>query len=206
MIKCNLTVCGVITRAAELKEKKESGEKFISFKIKYPVRDRNGESMDMEISVSMPGDKAQLSLYPVGRRVRVSGILHPKKRKDAMFFNLRSEGGDILVPTKEEDSLEGTMEFRGKIGKKGVDSRSGKNGSPYKAFSAYSSDKDGENKEYTWVRFLYFDPKDGEDFLKAEGLVECKGDLRLGVVKGSISLECLLKEVSEWVIPEKSEK
>ena len=89
MIKCNLTVCGVITRAAELKEKKESGEKFISFKIKYPVRDRNGESMDMEISVSMPGDKAQLSLYPVGRRVRVSGILHPKKRRAAMFFNLR---------------------------------------------------------------------------------------------------------------------
>ncbi len=206
MIKIDVKqLCGVICRAAEVKENKESHESFLSFKVKYLVKDRNGESMDLEVSVSMPGDKGQATLYSVGRRVRLSGALYPKKRKDKMFFNLRSEGGDILAPSTDEDAFEGTMSFRGKVGKKGVDERKDRKGNPYKGFSAFSSEKekDSEEKEYTWVRFLYFDPKDGEDFLKAEALVECSGEVRLGVFKGNISLECLLKEVKPWELPNK---
>lgn len=203
MIKCDVTCCAVISRAAEVKENKETKESFLSFKVKYPIKDRNGEKLDLEISVSMPGTKGQVALYPVGRRVRVSGVLYLKKRKDNLYFNLRSEGGDILVSTTEDDLFEGTMDFKGKIGKKGVDSRPDKKGETYKAFSAYSSDKDGDNREFTWVRFLYFNPKEDEDFLKAESLVSCKGDLRLGVFKGAISLECLLQEVSPWNPQEK---
>lgn len=203
MIKCEVKCCGVISRAAEVKENKENHETFLSFKVKYPVKDRNGESKDMEISVSMPGDKGQASLYPVGRRVRVSGTLYPKKHKDNLFFNLRSAGGDILVNSKEEDAFEGTLEFKGKIGKKGVDERKDRKENLYKGFSAFSSEKDGDTKEFTWVRFLYFNPKEGEDFLKAEALVECKGELRLGVFKGNISLECLLQEVKPWELPNK---
>lgn len=207
MIKCEVTCCGVISRSAEVKENKETQEKFLTFKMKYPVKDRSGETKELEISVSMPGDKGQAQLYTSGRRVRVSGTLYLRKRKDTIFFNLRNTGGDILANSKDEDSLEGTMEFTGKIGKKGVDEKNDRKGNPYKAFSAYSSEKtDGDKREFIWCRFLYFDPKpEGEDFLKAEGTVECKGDLRLGVFKGAISLECILKEVNEWVLPEKKE-
>jgi len=204
MIKCEVTCCGVISKAAEVKENNKTHESFLSFKVKYPVRDRSGEMKDMEISVSMPGEKGQAGIYTAGRRVRLSGTLVPKMRKDKLFFDLRCEGGkDILAKSTESDALEGTMEFRGSIGKKGIDVRTGKNDKPYKGFSAYSMEKHGEEKEYTWVRFLYFDPKDGEDFLQAKALVECKGDLRLGVFKDKISLECLLKEVSPWELPVK---
>lgn len=205
MIKCEVTCCGIISRSAEVKENKETQEKFLSFKMKCPVKDRSGETKELEISVSMPGDKGQAQLYTQGRRVRVSGTMFPRKRKDAVYFNLRNTGGDILCNSKDEDSLDGTMEFTGKIGKKGVDVRTDRKGNTYKAFSAFSSEKDGDNREFTWVRFMYFEPKENEDFLKADALVECKGDLRLGVFRDAISLECLLKEVGEWHLPEKKD-
>ena len=91
------------------------------------------------------------------------------------------------------------MNFRGKISKKGVEAKIDKHGTSFKAFSAFSTDKDGDNVEFTWVRFLCFNLND-EDFLKANVYIEAKGDLQLGVYKDEISLDCLLREVSPWKI------
>ena len=78
-----------------------------------------------------------------------------------------------------------------------------KNNDTYKAFSAFSTDKDGDKAEFTWIRFLYFNPKDDEDFLKADAYIEAKGDLQLGVFKDEISMDCRISEVKPWVLEKK---
>ena len=200
MIKCNVSACAAINRAASVKNVKDNS--FLTFGIKIPVEGRDGSKKDLEISVSVDGDKSKASVYAVGRRLNISGTMTVRKKGGKTYFNLRADSSE-LANSKSENFIEGTMEFRGKIGKKGVEVKTDKKEKTYKAFSAFSSDKDGDNVEFTWVRFLYFNPKDGEDFLQANTYVECKGDLQLGVYKDEISLDCRVSEVAPWELEKK---
>ena len=201
MIKCNLTVCAAISRAASVKNGKE-GNTFLSFNVKVPVEGRDGSKKELEMSVSLDGDKSKASVFSAGRRVNLSGVLTIRKKGGKVYYNFRADSAE-LANSKSESSIEGTMEFRGKIGKKGVEEKTDKNGDVYKAFSAFSTDKDGDKAEFTWVRFLYFNPKDDEDFLQANTYVEVKGDLQLGVFKDDISIDCRVSEVTPWVLEQK---
>lgn len=200
MIKCNVSACAAINRAASVKNVKDNS--FLTFGIKVPVEGRDGSKKDLEISVSVDGDKSKASVYAVGRRLNISGTMTVRKKGGKTYFNLRADSAE-LANSKSENFIEGTMEFRGKIGKKGVEVKTDKKEKTYKVFSAFSSDKDGDNVEFTWVRFLYFNPKDGEDFLQANTYVECKGDLQLGVYKDEISLDCRVSEVAPWELEKK---
>lgn len=200
MIKCNVSACAAINRAASVKNVKDNS--FLTFGIKIPVEGRDGSKKDLEVSVSIDGDKSKASVYAVGRRLNISGTMTVRKKGGKTYFNLRADSAE-LANSKSENFIEGTMEFRGKIGKKGVEVKTDKKEKTYKAFSAFSSDKDGDNVEFTWVRFLYFNPKDGEDFLQANTYVECKGDLQLGVYKDEISLDCRVSEVAPWELEKK---
>lgn len=202
MIKCDLkNVCAVISRAASVKSGKD-GNSFLSFSVKLPVEGRDGSKKDLELSVSVDGDKSNTSVYSAGRRVSLTGVMTVRKKDGKVYYNFRADRASI-VNSKDSDIIEGMMEFRGKIGKKGVDVKTDKKGDVYKAFSAFSTDKDGDKAEFTWVRFLYFSPKDGEDFLQADSYVEVKGDLQLGVFKDEISLDCRVSEVAPWVLDKK---
>ena len=200
MIKCNVSACAAINRAASVKNVKDNS--FLTFGITIPVEGRDGAKKDLEVSVSVDGDKSKASVYAVGRRLNISGTMTVRKKGGKTYFNLRADSAE-LANSKSENFIEGTMEFRGKIGKKGVEVKTDKKEKTYKAFSAFSSDKDGDNVEFTWVRFLYFNPKDGEDFLQANTYVECKGDLQLGVYKDEISLDCRVSEVAPWELEKK---
>lgn len=200
MIKCNVSACAAINRAASVKNVKDNS--FLTFGITIPVEGRDGSKKDLEVSVSVDGDKSKASVYAVGRRLNISGTMTVRKKGGKTYFNLRADSAE-LANSKSENFIEGTMEFRGKIGKKGVEVKTDKKEKTYKAFSAFSSDKDGDNVEFTWVRFLYFNPKDGEDFLQANTYVECKGDLQLGVYKDEISLDCRVSEVAPWELEKK---
>lgn len=197
MIRCELSACAVITRSASVKSGKDNNQ-FVSFGITYPIEGRNGEKKKLEVSVTVDGGKDVAAVYTTGRRVNILGNLMIVKRNGKVFFNLRADGGVELTKSTEPDKFEGTMTFRGKIGKKGVEEKSDKKGEPFKVFSAFSTDKDGDKAEFTWVRFLYFNPKDGEDFLQANTYIEAKGELQLGVYKDEVSLDCRLSEVSPW--------
>lgn len=200
MIKCiGLSICAVITRSASVKQGKEN-QQFVSFGITYPVSGRNGETKNLDISVSVDGGKDVASVYTTGRRVKITGTLSVAKRNGKTFFNLRADSGIELVKSTEADKLEGTLSFRGKIGKKGVEAKKDKKEETFKVFSAFSSDKDGDKHEFTWVRFLYFNPKEGEDFLQADTYIEASGDLQLEIFKDEIALACRLSEVKPWVL------
>lgn len=201
MIKCDVNICAAITRNAAVKEK--DGQEFFVFGVKLPVEGRDGKKVYLDISVSNNGGKGMAASYTTNRRVAVKGPMTVRKKNGKVYYNLRSEGDAEITKPSAVDNIEGEMEFIGKIGKNGVVEKVDKNGKPFKTFSAFSSDKNGDNTEFNWVNFMYFEPKDGETFLAAGKYVHVKGTLQLGVYEEKVSLQCVVKEIEEYVFPEK---
>lgn len=203
MIKfTEFNVCAVISTAAELKKSKDGNSTFLSFGVKVTVKGRDGAEKELPISVSVDGDKGDLGVYTVGKRVDITGVVNVRRRDGISYYNLRADKVDF-VSTSDPDKIEGKVEFQGKISRNGIDEKNDRNGNPFKAFSAFSSEKVGDKFESVWIRFLYFKPKDGEDFLKADAWVKCSGDLRLSVFREAVTIECLLTAVEPWILDKK---
>ena len=195
MIKCNVTVCGTVSRQAQMRANKE-GKSFISFGINVVIPAKSGINKTVEISVAKDGDtQAELGNYPVGSRIEVAGILQFHKKGDFLYLNLSASGVNTFN-AGSQDSITGTMEFRGTVGKN-VDVKNDKKGNPYTTFSAFSSEKDGENYAYTWVRFMQFGAQK-PDWLQHKAGVNAKGDLQVGVYNDRLDLTCRVSELSIW--------
>ena len=197
MIKCEVSVCGTISRSASLRKSKDN-EEFIAFVVTVPVVSKTGEKSDMSINVTVDGKKSQLSFYTTGRVVSLNGTMYVRKKDGKTYYNLRSSGEVELVKSTSQQKIEGTMFFSGRIGKKGIDERMDKKGNTYKRFSAFQGEKDGEKIEFTWVNFFYFHPKEGEGFLAPDNKIEVSGDILFNVYKGNVSLDCRVNEVKEY--------
>ena len=119
MIKCEVTVCGAISRSASVKQNKD-GQQFISFGVTIPIKSRKKDdgSADFELGVTMDGDQRQAAQFTTGRRVLILGVLTLKKKNGKTYFNLKAEGGVELTKSTEPDSIVGTMQFKGKLGRK----------------------------------------------------------------------------------------
>ena len=197
MIKSNLKVCAVINRAASVKKDKK-GASYLSYGVQLPVSGKNGESQTLVINVMMAPSKGSVSDLTVGRRVALEGEMAIHKHGGKLSCYLRPERVELVE--NGSDSIEGTLEFRGKLGKKDVELKEDKNGNIYMVFSAFSTDKTKDKPEFTWVSFLYFDPKDGEDFLKPGTYIDARGTLQLGVYHDAVTLDCLVDEVKPWIL------
>ena len=195
MIKCNVTVCGTISRQAQMRANKE-GKQFISFGISVVVQAKTGINKTVEISVAKDGDnQAELVKYPIGSRVEVAGVLQFHKKGDVLYLNLSASGVNSFN-AGNQDAITGSIEFRGTIGKQ-VEVKTDKKGKPYTMFSAYSSEKDGENYSYTWVRFMQFDtPK--ADWVQAKTGINAKGDLQVRAYNDRLDLTCRITELTPW--------
>ena len=197
MIKSNLKVCATINRAASVKKDKK-GASYLSYGVQLPVSGKNGETQILVINVMMAPSKGSVSDLTVGRRVALEGEMAIHKHGGKLSCYLRPERVELVE--NGSDSIEGTLEFRGKLGKKDVELKEDKNGNIYMVFSAFSTDKTKDKPEFTWVSFLYFDPKDGEDFLKPGTYIDAKGTLQLGVYHDAVTLDCLVDEVKPWIL------
>ena len=197
MIKSNLKVCATINRAASVKKDKK-GASYLSYGVQLPVSGKNGESQTLVINVMMAPSKGSVSDLTVGRRVALEGEMAIHKHGGKLSCYLRPERVELVE--NGSDSIEGTLEFRGKLGKKDVELKEDNNGNIYMVFSAFSTDKTKDKPEFTWVSFLYFDPKDGEDFLKPSTYIDAKGTLQLGVYHDAVTLDCLVDEVKPWIL------
>ena len=197
MIKSNLKVCATINRAASVKKDKK-GASYLSYGVQLPVSGKNGESQTLVINVMMAPSKGSVSDLTVGRRVALEGEMAIHKHGGKLSCYLRPERVELVE--NGSDSIEGTLEFRGKLGKKDIELKEDKNGNIYMVFSAFSTDKTKDKPEFTWVSFLYFDPKDGEDFLKPGTYIDAKGTLQLGVYHDAVTLDCLVDEVKPWIL------
>lgn len=202
MIKCNLNVCGTITTSASVKTN-NSDESFLSFPVKLSISARDGEKKELILSVTCSGNKSKALEYSAGRRVKMCGVMYIRKKDGRIWYNFNADKLEV-VGSKEEDFIDGTMEFRGKVSKKGVALRKDQKGNDYKTFSAFSSDKNGDKSEFIWVSFLYFNPKEKEDFLQANTYIQCEGNLQLGIYKDEISIDCLVSQVGLWILDNKN--
>lgn len=196
MIKCDVEVCAKITSTAVEKTDAEN-KKFIVFGVQLPIKGRDESSKMLDISVSADGDSNDLNTYSEGRRVHVAGSMTIYKKEGKVYFSLRSKDKPKIVNFTDSDKIEGNMSFLGKTSKKEIEEHEDKNKNPYKSFSAFSSNKNGDNYEYIWVRFLYFRPKE-DNILMPSTYIKVNGVLQLGVFKDEISIDCRVAEIEPW--------
>ena len=195
MIKSNVTVIGTVTRSADIKEGRD-GNAFITFGMKVHLQDGD-QSADLDLSVAYDGEDEDVLFSNKGDRVKVEGVMTFKKMDDTTYFNLSAKKVK-KVGEVAEDSVSGTLQFRGTLGSKGVTQHQGKKGA-FRTFDAYSAEKIGEDQfSYIWVHFLDFGD-DSRSWLGAKGKINAEGPLELQVFKDKVSINCRVENLSKWV-------
>lgn len=192
MIKCNVSVCGTVSKAAVVRNGKD-GMPFTTYSIDVVVPAKKGINKTVMVSCIMDGDCAEAIV--VGNRIDVKGVLTFKKKDDNLYFNLK--GIEVSQPAAEsKDGIVGDMDFKGKVGKD-IDMKKDKNGKTFLMFSAFSAEKIGEEFAFTWVRFVRF-VEEKEEWLQPKGTIEAKGDLEISVYNERLNLGCKVAELSQW--------
>lgn len=197
MIKCNVTMNGIVSRTASMRTNKE-GKSYIGFAVKTTIFAKAGHSKQVEVFVSKDGTAAELPSYVAGQRIELKGVLTFRKREENLYLNFYAESVDFH-PQNERDLIEGTIEFRGTMGKQ-VEEKRDKKGNAYSVFSAFSTEKHEENFAFTWVRFIRFSAEK-ESWLQPKARICAQGMLELSVYLDKINLSCRVEEIAEWVKP-----
>ena len=195
MIKCNVTICGTVSRAAQMRTNKE-GKPFLTFGVNVVIPAKSGINKTIEISVAKDGGtNDELSQFAVGSRVEVVGVLTFHKKGEALYFNMSATGiNNFDAPG--DDSVKGDIEFRGSLGNK-IESKTDKKGNPFLVFSAFSTEKNGEDFAFTWVHFMQFGETQ-KDWMAPKAGIEAKGELQLGVFNDRLDITCRVSELKEY--------
>ena len=192
MIKCNVSVCGTVSKAAVVRKGKD-GMPFTIYSVDVVIPAKKGINKTVMVSCIMDGDCAEAIV--VGNRIDVKGVLTFKKKDDNLFFNLK--GVEVSQPaTESKDGIVGDMEFKGKVGKD-IDMKNDKKGKTFLMFSAFSAEKIGEDFAFTWVRFVRFS-EEKEEWLQSKATIEAKGELEISVYNDRLNLGCKVAELSQW--------
>lgn len=192
MIKCNVSVCGTVSKAAVVRNGKD-GMPFTTYSIDVVVPAKKGINKTVMVSCIMDGDCAEAIV--VGNRIDVKGVLTFKKKDDNLYFNLK--GIEVSQPAAEsKDGIVGDMDFKGKVGKD-IDMKKDKNGKTFLMFSAFSAEKIGEEFAFTWVRFVRF-VEEKEEWLQSKATIEAKGELEISVYNDRLNLGCKVAELNLW--------
>ena len=96
MIKCNVSVCGTVSKAAVVRNGKD-GMPFTTYSVDVVVPAKKGINKTVMVSCIMDGDCAEAIV--VGNRIDVKGVLTFKKKDDNLFFNLK--GVEVSQPATE---------------------------------------------------------------------------------------------------------
>lgn len=196
MIKGNVTLRGRISHAATLRPNKQ-GEIYTNFSVKVGLPVGAGQVKDCWVSVRKKGGtQEELSQYLIDTSVEISGILNFRKSKEEIYLNLTADSIEISDGAKTE-GIAGEVEFYGKIGT-APEIKDDKHGNKYLYFSGFSSDQSGEERVFTWVRFIRF-TGEREDFLEKGNGIHLTGTLDILFYNDRLSLGCRFKEVTRWV-------
>ena len=177
MIKCNVKVCGIINRAASVKQTVD-GKSFVAFGMSVEVPSTKGDAVSVNISVA--ADSADAAVLTQGRRVAVDGVLKIKGAAEKKtYFNLSAE--NIALDPVAESGISGEMEFRGVVCKD-IKTPTDKKGNRYLRFSAYSTDKIGEEFFSVFVRFVSFNEAI-PPFIVPKAKIEARYEQRIHRIK-----------------------
>ena len=192
MIKCNVSVCGTVSKAAVVRNGKD-GMPFTTYSVDVVVPAKKGINKTVMVSCIMDGDCAEAIV--VGNRIDVKGVLTFKKKDDNLYFNLK--GIEVSQSAAEnKDGIVGDMEFKGKVGKD-IDMKNDKKGKTFLMFSAFSAEKIGEEFAFIWVRFVRF-VEEKEEWLQQKATIETKGELEISLYNERLNLGCKVAELSQW--------
>ena len=195
MIKCDVSVCGTINKEAIIRTNKD-GKSFMSFAMNIVIPTTSGSKV-IEVSVLCDSDKNNdVSKFSVGTRLNISGTLLFKKRGENLYLNLYAEGFEF-ENVAAIDSIKGSMQFRGKLGKT-IEEKTDKKGNKYHTFSGVSSEKVSDGFEYIWVSFFDFSQV-LDDAIKPETKVEVAGSLDLSFYKDKLTISSRVKNISQYV-------
>lgn len=195
MIKCEVSVCGTINKEAIIRTNKD-GKSFMSFAMNIVLPTTSGSKV-IDVSVLCDNDRNyDLSKFCVGTRLNISGTLLFKKRGDNLYLNLYAEGFEF-ENVAAIDSIKGSMQFRGKLGKT-IEEKTDKKGNKYHTFSGVSSEKVSDGFEYIWVSFFDFSQV-LNDAIKPETMVEVAGSLNLSFYKDKLTISSRVKNISQYV-------
>ena len=194
MIKCNVTLNGIVCRGAAIHTNNE-GRKQLGFMVTVAIPGKTGNKQ-VEVSVRKDETEIETTQFVIGTRVEIEGRLTFRKRNDNLYLNLQADKVNFN-PDNDKDTLEGTLEFRGTIGKK-VEEKTDRKGNKYLTFSGFSTEKSGDDFAYTWVRFIRFSAK-RESFLNAKAKIQAKGKLELSIFLERLGISCRVEEICEWV-------
>ena len=195
MIKCEVSVCGTINKEAIIRTNKD-GKSFMSFAMNIVLPTTSGSKV-IDVSVLCDNDRNyDLSKFCVGTRLNISGTLLFKKRGDNLYLNLYAEGFEF-ENVAAIDSIKGSMQFRGKLGKT-IEEKTDKKGYKYHTFSGVSSEKVSDGFEYIWVSFFDFSQV-LNDAIKPETKVEVAGSLDLSFYKDKLTISSRVKNISQYV-------
>ena len=195
MIKCEVSVCGTINKEAIIRTNKD-GKSFMSFAMNVVIPTASGSKV-IEVSVLCDSDKSyDISKFCVGTRLNISGTLLFKKRGENLYLNLYADGFEF-ENVAAIDSIKGSMQFRGKLGKT-IEEKTDKKGNKYHTFSGVSSEKVSDGFEYIWVSFFDFSQV-LDDAIKPETKVEVAGSLDLSFYKDKLTISSRVKNISQYV-------
>ena len=195
MIKCEVSVCGTINKEAIIRTNKD-GKSFMSFAMNIVLPTTSGSKV-IDVSVLCDSDKSyDISKFCVGTRLNISGTLLFKKRGENLYLNLYAEGFEF-ENVAAIDSIKGSMQFRGKLGKT-IEEKTDKKGNKYHTFSGVSSEKVSDGFEYIWVSFFDFSQV-LDDAIKPETKVEVAGSLDLSFYKDKLTISSRVKNISQYV-------
>ena len=181
MIKCNVTVCGTITRSAQMRTNKD-GKAFLAFGVSVVIAAKSGINKTFEISVAKDGGMDELNGLASGTRVEMTGVLTFHKKDDTIFLNM-SATNVSTANVSADDSVKGEIEFRGTVGNK-IEEKTDKKGNPYLVFSAFSSEKDGEGGKPEWMQ-----GKCG---------IDATGELQLSIYNDRLDMTCRVAKLTQW--------
>ncbi len=196
MIKCNVTIVGTVSKAAQVRQNKE-GKSFTTFGVSMAIPDTNGVSKTVLVSVVKDGAE-DTNIYVVGKRIEMAGELELRKRGGTLYCDIaaRTANHDSV---SSEDGIKGELHMKGTTGKS-IEQKTTKSGKGMLVFSAYSGEKTTDGFAFTWVRFVQFDAE-RPDWLQPKATIEAKGELELSIFNDRLSLGCKLAELKPWEKP-----
>ena len=212
MIRADVNMTGTIKRSATTRTDKNE-KPYLSFVVNVKLPDAKGKGRDLDVLVTFQGGKkSDLSLFMEKQRVTVQGTLDIKKKGEDLAFYLTARKVSVKN-VLDEDGITGELHFRGHLKNDNIyEEKSDRNGNPYLLFSAYSSEKVGENFVSTWVRFLRF-PEKGASietikpvWMKPKARVSIDGELQLGVYDQQVRLSCRVSDMKEYIKEEYQNK
>ena len=114
MIKCNVSVCGTVSKAAVVRNGKD-GMPFTTYSVDVVIPAKSGINKTVIVSCIMDGDDSEGIV--VGNRIELKGVLTFKKKDDNLYFNLKVSEVNLSPVSECKDGIVGDMEFKGKVGK-----------------------------------------------------------------------------------------